>query len=130
VVTVPENIDAIHSLIQANRRISAKKTAETLKISWECVGFTIYMLDIRRLSVKWAPKCLNEDEKHDRVVAASREISEHFRWRVAGLLAQLVTMYETWVHLYDPETNEQSKEWRHSVSFVKKSFEHTSQPPR
>jgi hypothetical protein len=52
------------------------------------------MSDIRKLSAKWVPKCLNEDKKHDCVVAASQEISEHFRWRAAGLLAQLVTMYE------------------------------------
>jgi hypothetical protein len=67
VVTVPENMDAIHSMIWANRRISAKKTAKTLKISQEYVGFIICVLDIRKLSAKWAPKCLNEDEKHGRV---------------------------------------------------------------
>jgi hypothetical protein len=60
------------------------------------------MLDIRKLFAKWAPNCLNEDERHDRVVADSREISEHFRWRAAGLLAHLVTLYETRIHLYDP----------------------------
>jgi len=63
-------------------------------------------------------------------VAAPQEISEHFIWTAAGFLAQLVTMYETWIHLYDPETKEQSKKWRHSGSLVKKSFEHINQPPR
>jgi hypothetical protein len=46
-------------MIWANRRIYAKKTAETLKISWECVAFIIHMLDIRKLFAKWAPNCLN-----------------------------------------------------------------------
>jgi hypothetical protein len=100
---VPENMDDIHSMIWANQRISAKKTAQTVEISRECVAFIIHTLDIRKLSAKWAPKCLYEVEKHDRIVAASQEIFEHFRWTTASLLAQTVTMYETWRHLCDPE---------------------------
>lgn len=84
VVTVPKNMNAIHSMIWANQRISAKKTAQTPKISRECVWFVIRMLDIRKLSANLVPKCLNEDEKNDRVGAASQEISEHFRGRAAG----------------------------------------------
>jgi len=30
--------------------------------------------------------------------------------------ARLVTMDETWLYPYDPETKQQSKEWRHSGS--------------
>jgi hypothetical protein len=32
-VTIPENVDAIHSMILDNQRTSAKTTAETLAIS-------------------------------------------------------------------------------------------------
>jgi hypothetical protein len=127
---VPENMDDIHSMIWANRRISAKKTTQTLEISQECVAFIIHMFDIRKLCAKWAPKCLNEVEKHDRVVAASQEIYEHFRRTAAGLLAQLLTMYETRIHLHNPKTKEQPKEWRHRGSQVQKISGHVSQPPR
>jgi len=58
VVTVPENMDAIYSMTRENRKISAKKTAETMEISQECVRFIIHTSDIRKLSAKWAPKCL------------------------------------------------------------------------
>ena len=30
--------------------------------------------------------------------------------------AQLLTMYETWLYHYDPETKQQSMDWRHSGS--------------
>jgi hypothetical protein len=130
VVTVPENMDAIHSMTWANWRTSAKKTAETLEISQECVTFITHMSDIRNLSAKWAPKCMYEDEKHDRVVEASQEISGHFRWRAAGFLVQLATMYETWIHLYDPGTKEHLRSGDTVVPPSKKSFEHISQPPR
>ncbi|GFG32240.1 hypothetical protein Cfor_01290, partial [Coptotermes formosanus] len=93
----------------ADGRISAKKIADTLEIPRECVGFIIHdVLDMRKLSAKWVPKCLNADQKHDGVVA-SRAIPEHFRQNTAALLARLVTMDETWIPLYDPETKEQSK---------------------
>jgi orotate phosphoribosyltransferase-like protein len=59
---VPENVDIVHSMILADQRISAKKIAETLEISRECVGYIIHdVLDMRKLSAKWVPKCLNVD---------------------------------------------------------------------
>jgi predicted regulator of amino acid metabolism with ACT domain len=64
-------VDAIHSMILGDRRISAEKIAETLAISRESVGYTIHeILDTRKLSAKWVPKCLNADQKCDRVLAS------------------------------------------------------------
>ena len=63
-VTTPEIIDQIHELILEDRRISAKSIAEQLDISRERVGSIIHEdLDMRKLSVKWVPKCLNADQK-------------------------------------------------------------------
>jgi hypothetical protein len=59
-VTIPGNMDAIHSMILDDRIISTKKTAETLAISQERVGYIIHeILDTRKFSTKWVPKCLN-----------------------------------------------------------------------
>jgi hypothetical protein len=61
-VTVPENMDAFHSMILDDPRISAKKVAETLAMSQESIGYiriiheTLYM---RTLSGNVLPKCLN-----------------------------------------------------------------------
>ena len=41
---------------------------------------------------------------------------EFFRYDPNDFLSRLVTMDETWSHHYDPETKQQSMEWRHSVS--------------
>jgi hypothetical protein len=40
-VAISENMDAIHSMILDDQRISAKETAETLVISRERVGYII-----------------------------------------------------------------------------------------
>ena len=66
-VTTPEIIDQIHELILEDRRISAKSIAEQLGISRERVGSIIHEdLDMRKLSAKWVPKCLNADQKRRR----------------------------------------------------------------
>ena len=62
-VTTPEIIDEIHELILEDCRISAKSIAEQLGISRERAGSIIHEdLDMRKLSAKWVPKCLNADE--------------------------------------------------------------------
>jgi len=63
-VTTPEIINQIHELILEDRRISAKSIAQQLGISREWVGSIINEnLDMRKLSAKWVPKCLNADQK-------------------------------------------------------------------
>jgi hypothetical protein len=43
--------------------------AETLAISQERVGCIIHeILDMRELSAKWVPKCLNTGQERDRVL--------------------------------------------------------------
>jgi len=66
-VTTPESIDQIHELILEHRQISAKSTDEQLGISRKRVGSIIHEdMDMRKLSAKWVPKCLNADQKRQR----------------------------------------------------------------
>jgi len=62
-VTTPAIIDQIHEIIVEDHRISAESIAEQLGISRERVGSIIHKdLDMRKLSAKWVPKCLNADQ--------------------------------------------------------------------
>ena len=66
-VTTPEIIDQIHELILEDHQISTTSIAEQLGISHERVGSIIHKdLDMRKLSAKWVPKCLNADQKRQR----------------------------------------------------------------
>jgi len=114
-VTTPEIIDQIHELILEDRRNSAKSIGEQLGISPERVGSIIQDLDMRKLSAKWVPKCLNEDKKRQRC-QSSEQILEFLRRDPNDFLSRLVTMDETWLYHYDPETKQQLMEWRHSGS--------------
>jgi len=78
-VTTPEIIDQIHELILEDLWISAKSIAEQLGISRERVGPIIHEdLDMRQLSAKWVPKCLNANQKRQRC-QSSEQIFEFFR---------------------------------------------------
>src|SRR5215469_6020384 len=115
-VTTPEIIDQIHELILEERRISAKSIAEQLGISREWVGSIIHEnLDMRKLSAKLVPKCLNSDQKRQRC-QSSEQILDFFVRDPNDFLSRLVTIDETCLCHYDEETKQQSVEWRHSGS--------------
>jgi predicted kinase len=113
----------------ADRRISTKKIAQTLEISRELVVFIILdVLDMKKLSAKLVPKCLNANQKRDRVVG-SQVILEHLRRNTTVFLAQLLTMNETG---YICMTQRQKNNLRNGdtvVQLAQKNFELSSQPP-
>ena len=76
---------------------------------------------MRKLSAKCVPKCLNADRKRQRC-HLSEQLLELFRLDPNDFLSRLVTVEETWLYHYDPETNQQSMEWRRSVSPRPKKF--------
>jgi len=121
-VTTPEIIDQIPELILEDSWISAKPIAEQVDNSHERVGSIIHEdLDMRKLSAKWVPKCLNADQKCQRCQSSAQNL-EFFRREPNDFLSRLVTMYETWLYHYDPETKQQSMKWRHSDSPCPKKF--------
>jgi len=80
-VTTPEIIVQIHEIILEDRRILAKSIAEQLGISRERIGSIIHEdFDMRKLSAKWIPKCLNSDLKRQRC-ESSEQILKFFSAR-------------------------------------------------
>jgi len=122
-VTIQEIIDQIQELNFEDRRISAKSTAEKLGISRERIGSIIHEdLDMRKLSAKWVPKCPNADQKRQRCQSSGQYL-EFFLRHPNDFQSRLATMDETWLYHYDPETKQQSVEWRHSGSLRPKNSE-------
>jgi len=87
-VTTPEIIHQIHELILEDRRISAKSIAAQLGISRERVGSIIHEdLDMRKLSAKSVPKCLNADQKCQRCQSSEQILDfflERSKWFTVG----------------------------------------------
>lgn len=109
-----ENIKKIHKIILNDRKVKLIEIAETLKISKERVGHIVHeYLGMRKLCAKWVPRELTIDQKQQRV-DASEECLELFNRNKSEFLRRYVTMDETWLHHYTPESNRQSAEWTSS----------------
>ena len=76
---------------------------------------------MRKLSGKCVPKCLDADQKRQ-WCQSSDQLLEFFRRDANDFLSRLVTMNEILLYHYDPETKQQSIEWRHSGSPRPKKF--------
>ena len=89
-VTTSEIIDQIHEPILEDRRISAKSIGEQLGISRERVGSIMHEdLDMRKLSAKWVPKCLNADKKRQRC-QSSEQLLDFFRCNQNDFLSSAI----------------------------------------
>ena len=60
-------------------------------------------LDVRKLSAKWFPKCLNADQKFQ-WCQSFEQLLEFSRHDPNDFMSRLVTMDETWLYHYDLET--------------------------
>jgi len=98
-VNTPEIIEQIHELTLDDRRISAKSITEQPGVSRERVGYIIHEdLDMRKLSAKWVPKCLNADQKRERCQSSGQFFSFFFRRdRNDFLSGAIVDHGQTWL---------------------------------
>jgi histone-lysine N-methyltransferase SETMAR len=114
-VTNPEFTDQIHELILEDRRISAKSISEQLGISRERIESVIHEdLDMRKLCAKWVPKCLNMGQKLQRCQSFEQILEFFCAIQIVSCRVRLVTMDETWLHNYDPETN--NSQWSGGIT--------------
>lgn len=106
-----ENIKKVKKIILNNRKVNLLEISETLKISKERVGHIVHeLLDMRKLCAKWVPRVLTVDQKHQRL-DDSQQCLAIFNRNKTEFLRRYITMDETWLHHYTPESNRQSAEW-------------------
>ena len=106
-----ENVSKIHDLVLADRRIKVRELADAVGISKDRVGHILHeILGMRKLSARWVPRLLTPDNKRNRA-STSDQCLTLFRRNPKEFLRRFVTVDETWVHWYTPETKEQSKQW-------------------
>ena len=101
----------VHKIVLGDRKLKLREIADTLKIS-EGSMFTILheSLGIRKLFSKWVPRLLTPDQKRQRVEDSERCL-ERFKQSKKDFLRRYVTMNESWIQHYTPETKRSSPEW-------------------
>lgn len=108
---VKENREKIRKMILDDRRLKVYEIAETVGISEERVRHILHEeLGMRKLCARWVPHLLNADHKQTRC-RLSQQCLQLFEKNPKDFLRRFVTMDETWVHLFTPESKQQSKQW-------------------
>lgn len=109
-----DNIQQIRDLLEEDRRMTITDLCIRLQAA-DCsrtsVGRIVHdILRFRKLSSRWVPRLLTDQQKLARMGAALQFLS---RYASEGefLIDRIVTGDETWVHHCTPESKEQSKEW-------------------
>lgn len=117
-----EMIEKIEAMVMEDRRISARRIVETLDISHGSVLSILHdQLHMNKVSARWVPRMLTPMQKHARL-AICRELSDRAAENQEDFFNRIITMDESWVHHYDPETKEASKQWKHTDSPPPKKF--------
>jgi len=103
-----ENIAKVHQIVRENHRLTVRSIAEQVNIDRETVRKILTEdLDMRKVCAKMDPKELTEEQKQRRVT-----ICQDILERQDDILVCVITGVETWVYQYDPETKQQSAQWK------------------
>jgi len=80
-------------------------------MSKDRVGHILHeIFGMRKLSARWVPRLLTPDNKRN-PETTSEQCLTLFNRNLKEFLRRFVTVDETWIHWYTPETKEQSKQW-------------------
>ena len=103
------NVNKIHDLVLKDRRLKVREIAETVCISKDCVGHILLeILRMRKLSARWVPRLLTPDNKR-KCETTSEQCLTLFKRNPKEFLRRFLTVDETWIQWYIPETKQQSK---------------------
>lgn len=110
-----ENRRKINAMIKENRKISITDIANDIHISYGSAQSIIHGLGYKKVCANFVPRLLTEDLKLKRKEICF-ELLQMFESQNDSFFSNMVTGDETWIFLYDPESINQSMEWRHPSS--------------
>ncbi len=106
-----QNIEAVRSVIEADRRITMAEIKIETGLSHGTINRIIHQdLQMSKLSARWVPRLLTAKHKQDRVRCAKKFLKAYFQDGKA-FLEKIITVDETWLSYTTPETKNQSKQW-------------------
>lgn len=103
--------------VTANRRFTISELSEDIPQISHTLLYKVITEDLgyQKLSARWVPKLLSEEQKAQRMGAALSFLQRYEREGDA-FLNQIVTGDETWVRYVNAETKLQSMQWGHTHS--------------
>ena len=112
---IEEVIDQVREKVLEHRRLTVQEIVAEVRISTGSVhSILTENLNLRRVSAKFVPKLLTEQQKELR-----KEISEDMLDLAnhdPKFIKTIITGDETWVYRYDSKTKFQFSQWKHPES--------------
>jgi len=110
-----ELIAKVRTIFRNNRRLTVREIADDCGISvGSCDAILTDDLHMKRLCAKFVPRLLTHDQREQSQKIA-RDLFERLCEDVQ-FLKNVVTGDESWVYGYDPETKQQSSQWKGPTS--------------
>ena len=107
--------DQVREEVLNDRRVTVREIAVEVEISTGSIHSILTEdLRMRRVSAKFVPKLLTEEQKELRkeICKDMLDCASHD----PEFMKTIITGDETWVYGYDPETKFQSSQWKHPES--------------
>ena len=106
-----EKIDIARNLVKEDGRLTVYQIAETVGISIGSAQSILHdNLCLSKLSARWVPKALRPNQLN-----LKTELSTAILLKIQAdedrFFDGIITVDETWIYQYDPESKQQSKQW-------------------
>ncbi|XP_023214135.1 endothelin-converting enzyme 2-like [Centruroides sculpturatus] len=110
-VTMPQMVEKSTKMVLDDSQLKVRELADTVGISKSAVHRILTEnLEMKKLCARWVPRLLTMGQKQRRENVSIESLAM-FRSNKAEFLRRFfITMDETWVHHFTPETKEQSKQ--------------------
>jgi len=112
----------VEQMVMEDCRLTVKQIAANAGISIGSVDTILHDdLKMRKVSARWVPQMLTDENKVSRVPLCQAMLSRDKGMNNA-FFSSIVTMDETWMPMFNPETKRQSAQLKHTDSPPPKKF--------
>ena len=122
VATSEEMCQKVEVIVMRDRRFKISEIATEVGISYGSVFNILHdKLGMSKVCARWVPRMLTPVQKVTRA-EVSKELLDEYERDPVDFVSRLVTGDETWIHHWDPQTKQESMQWKHSDSPPPKKF--------
>jgi len=121
-----KTIARVEQMVMEDRRLTVKQIAANAGISVGPVDTILHDdMKMRKVPARWVPRMLTDENKASRVAMCQAMLSRD-KGMNSAFFSSVVTMDETWMPMFNPETKRQSAQWKHTDSPPPKKFRVTA----
>lgn len=107
-----ENVARVKKIILEDRRVKQWEIARDVGFSKERVNEIIHEhLNMSKVSARWVPRMLTAFDM-ERRVKCCEEFLDMSRGKEEEIISRIVTCDETWIRQWDPESKQESLQWK------------------